>query len=41
VDLQQLLEDANASVGVQWVNTGHQLTMAEVEAAKKWYQEVY
>ncbi|QUG43840.1 alpha/beta hydrolase [Psychrobacillus sp. INOP01] len=41
VDLQQLLEDANASVGVQWVNTGHQLTMAEVEAAKDWYQKNY
>ncbi|WP_419962521.1 alpha/beta hydrolase [Psychrobacillus sp. BM2] len=41
VDLQQLLEDANASVGVQWVNTGHQLTMAEVEAAKEWYQQIF
>lgn len=41
VDLQQLLEDANASVGVQWVNTGHQLTMAEVEGAKQWYQQIF
>lgn len=41
VDLKQLLEDANASVSVQWVNTGHQLTMEEVEAAKQWYQQVY
>lgn len=41
VDLQQLLGDASASVSVLWVNTGHQLTMNEVEAAKQWYQQVY
>lgn len=41
VDLRQLLEDANASVSVQWVNTGHQLKMTEVEAAKQWYQQMY
>lgn len=41
VELQQLLGDANASVSVFWVNTGHQLTMNEVEAAKQWYQQVY
>jgi len=41
VDLKKLLEDANASVGVQWVNTGHQLTMTEVEAAKQWYEQIY
>ena len=41
VDLQQLLADANASVSVFWVNTGHQLTMNEVEAAKQWYQQIY
>lgn len=41
VDLQQLLENAHASVAVQWVNTGHELTMAEVEAAKHWYEQVY
>lgn len=41
VDLQQLLEDAHASVAVQWVNTGHELKMAEVEAAKEWYKKVY
>ena len=41
VELQQLLEDASASVGVIWVNTGHQLTMTEVEAAKQWYEQIY
>lgn len=41
IDLQQLLEAAGASVGVEWVNTGHQLTMIEVEAARKWYEQLY
>lgn len=41
IELQQLLEDASASVGVQWVNTGHQLTMEEVEGAKQWYDQIY
>lgn len=40
VDLQQLLEDAKATVNIHWENQGHQLTMGEVEAAAKWYQEL-
>lgn len=41
IDLKELLETAHASVDVQWENTGHQLTMNEVNAAKQWYQEKY
>lgn len=41
VDLHQLLEDASASISVHWVNSGHQLTINEVEAAKQWYQQIY
>lgn len=41
IDLKELLEAAHASVDVQWENTGHQLTMNEVNAAKQWYQEKY
>lgn len=37
VDLQTLLENANASVHLHWENRGHQLTFEEVEAAAKWY----
>ncbi|WP_019416141.1 alpha/beta hydrolase [Paenisporosarcina sp. TG20] len=40
VDLQQLLEDAKATVNIHWENQGHQLTMGEVEAAAKWYREL-
>jgi phospholipase/carboxylesterase len=40
VDLHQLLEGANATVNVHWENQGHQLTMSEVEAATKWYQQI-
>lgn len=40
VDLHQLLEGANATVKVHWENQGHQLTMSEVEAATKWYQQM-
>lgn len=40
-DLHQLLEGAGASISVKWVNSGHQLTMIEVEAAKQWYQQIY
>ena len=41
IDLKELLEAAHASVDVQWENTGHQLTMNEVNAAKQWYHEKY
>ncbi|WP_150283502.1 alpha/beta hydrolase [Rummeliibacillus sp. TYF-LIM-RU47] len=36
-ELQQLLQQANASVELHWENRGHQLTMGEVESAKEWY----
>ncbi|MFC2947458.1 alpha/beta hydrolase [Virgibacillus sediminis] len=39
-DLQSLLGNAGASVELHWENRGHQLTMAEVQAAKKWYQTI-
>lgn len=41
VDLQSLLEKANANVALQWENQGHQLTKTEVEAARKWYQSTF
>ncbi|MGR6898334.1 alpha/beta hydrolase [Rummeliibacillus sp. BSL5] len=36
-ELQQLLQQASASVELHWENRGHQLTMGEVESAKEWY----
>lgn len=39
VELQQLLEAAGASVEVHWENFGHQLTMNEVQTAKRWYEQ--
>lgn len=39
-ELQSLLKNANARVELFWENRGHQLTMNEVEAAKKWYQSL-
>ncbi|QGQ45273.1 alpha/beta hydrolase [Metabacillus sediminilitoris] len=38
-ELQSLLESANANVHLHWENWGHQLTVSELEAAKKWYEE--
>ncbi|MGM9949216.1 MAG: alpha/beta hydrolase [Lysinibacillus sp.] len=40
-ELYQLLEDAGANVVLHWEKHGHQLTMPEVEAAKRWYQKVH
>lgn len=40
LDLQALLEGANADVTVQWENFGHQLTMNEVQGAKQWYEKL-
>lgn len=37
VELQTLLENANANVVLHWEEGGHQLTIEEVEAARKWY----
>lgn len=36
-ELTSLLKDAGANVVLHWENRGHQLTMAEVEAASQWY----
>jgi phospholipase/carboxylesterase len=38
MELQSLLEQANASVDVHWESHGHQLTLTEVEAAADWYR---
>jgi len=40
-ELDQLLRGAGASVTLHWGNAGHQLTGAEVEAAKVWFQQHY
>ncbi|WP_204166782.1 alpha/beta hydrolase [Bacillus sp. CGMCC 1.16541] len=37
-ELTALLQDAGASVKVQWESFGHQLTRTEIEAAKQWYE---
>lgn len=37
-DLQVALQQAGANVHVDWFNYGHQLTSAEVQAAKQWYE---
>jgi phospholipase/carboxylesterase len=39
IELQSLLEAANAEVSVHWENNGHQLTFTEVEAATDWYKQ--
>ncbi|ESU33810.1 carboxylesterase [Bacillus sp. 17376] len=36
-ELKSLLSNANASVEMHWENSGHQLTLSEVEAARDWY----
>lgn len=40
-ELESLLKNANAKVELHWENRGHQLTIDEVEAAAKWYKELY
>ena len=37
-DLLAALEQAGATVHVDWFNYGHQLTSPEVQAAKQWYE---
>ncbi|WP_249871479.1 alpha/beta hydrolase [Oceanobacillus saliphilus] len=37
-ELKTLLENAGAQVELHWENHGHQLTMAEVQAASAWYK---
>lgn len=41
LDLQALLEGANAVVEMKWENYGHQLTMNEVQAAKEWFAKLF
>ncbi|WP_226676392.1 alpha/beta hydrolase [Mesobacillus jeotgali] len=36
-ELKSLLSSANANVETHWENSGHQLTLSEVEAARDWY----
>ena len=36
--LQRLLESGGASVTLQWQPGGHELTQADLDAAKKWFQ---
>lgn len=40
LELQSLLEKANAKVKLHWEDRGHQLTSEEVEAASKWYSSL-
>lgn len=40
IDLETLLENANAEVEIYWENNGHQLTLTEVEAAAEWYKKI-
>ncbi|WP_077319310.1 alpha/beta hydrolase [Virgibacillus proomii] len=39
-DLKQLLQDASANVHLHWENSGHQLTLREVQEAAKWYRQL-
>lgn len=41
IELQELLRGAGSSVTIHWENRGHQLTMGEVQAAKKWYDSTF
>ena len=41
LDLEALLEGANAVVEMKWENYGHQLTMNEVQAAKAWFAKMF
>lgn len=40
MELQALLEEANAAVELHWEDRGHQLTREEVEAAGRWYEQL-
>ncbi|MCC3355824.1 alpha/beta hydrolase [Bacillus sp. REN16] len=39
IDLQDLLQNANADVEIHWENNGHMLTGTEVAAASEWYKK--
>jgi phospholipase/carboxylesterase len=40
VELESLLEKAQANVELHWENRGHQLTIEEVESAAEWYAKI-
>lgn len=40
-ELEQLLQEAGASVTLHWENRGHQLTREEVDAAALWYRRQF
>ncbi|MBM7569151.1 alpha/beta hydrolase [Paenibacillus sacheonensis] len=40
-ELSSLLEGGGAGVKVHWEHSGHQLTMAEVQAAAAWYNDTF
>jgi phospholipase/carboxylesterase len=40
-DLFKLLQTAKANVHLHWENYGHQLTYAELDAAKAWYTQTF
>lgn len=40
-ELESLLSQANANVHLHWEKRGHQLTIEEVEAAAKWYTQIW
>lgn len=40
LELQSLLEEANAKVKLHWENSGHSITGQEVEAASAWYKSL-
>lgn len=40
MELQALLEEANAAVELHWEDRGHQLTREEVKAAGRWYEQL-
>ena len=40
LELQLLLEKANAKVKLHWEDRGHQLTKEEIEAAREWYSSL-
>lgn len=39
MELERLLQNANADVEIHWENKGHQLSANEVYAAKQWYND--
>lgn len=41
LELQAMLQQANANVELHWENKGHQLTIDEVKAASQWYKAIF